>query len=119
MLILVPFSVPVTIIAEALREIFYSFEDSGRSRISYARFLRVALFWSVFGCSFETSDVGPYSSIFIFTALFVMVLTYSAGACLAAACLAGASSAVFFGRSFHMLGGLRLFIFLGSTPVLH
>ena len=119
MLLLVPFSVPVTVLTEALRAIFYSFEDSARSRISYARFSRVALFWSVFGCSFETSVVGPYSSIFIFTALFVMVLPCSAGACLAAAYLAGASSAVFFGRSFHMLGGLRLLIFPGSTPVLH
>ena len=119
MLILVRFSVPVTMIAEALREIFYSFEDSARSAISYARFSRVALFWSVFGCSFETSVVGPYSSIFIFTALFVMVLPCSAGACLAAAYLAGASSAVFFGRSFHMLGGLRLLIFPGSISVVH
>ena len=56
-MILVPFSVPVTMIAEALREIFYSFEDSARSRISYVCFSRVALFWSVFGCSFETSMV--------------------------------------------------------------
>ena len=71
LLILVPFAVPVTIIAEALREIFCSIEDSARSRISYARFLRVVLFWSVFGCSFETSDVGPYPSTFIFNALFV------------------------------------------------
>ena len=118
-MILVPFPVPVTMIAEALREIFCSTEDSVRSRISYARFSRVALFWSVFGGSFQASDVGPYSSIFIFTALFVMVLTWSAGACLAAAYLAGASSAVFLGRSFHMLGGLRLLIFPGSTPVLH
>ena len=45
MLILVPFSVPVTVITEALRAIFYSFEDSARSRISYARFSRVALIY--------------------------------------------------------------------------
>ena len=44
MLLLGPFSVPVTMIAEALREIFYSFEDSARSRISYARFSRELLF---------------------------------------------------------------------------
>ena len=43
-LILVPFAVPVTIIAEALREIFCSIEDSARSRISYARFSRELLF---------------------------------------------------------------------------
>ena len=71
MLLLVPFSVPVTVLTEALRAIFYSFEDSARSRISYARFLRVVLFWSAFGCPFETSDVGPYPSTFIFNALFV------------------------------------------------
>ena len=73
MLILVPFSVPVTMIAEALRDIFYSFEDSARSRISYARFSRVALFWSVFGCSFETSDVGAYSSELIIIVSYSVV----------------------------------------------
>ena len=71
MLLLGPFSVPVTMIAEALREIFCSIEDSARSRISYARFLRVVLFWSVFGCSFETSDVGAYTSELI------MIVSYS------------------------------------------
>ena len=58
-------------IAEALRGIFCSTEGLARSRISYARFLRVVLFWSAFGCPFETSDVGPYPSTFIFNALFV------------------------------------------------
>ena len=73
MLLLVPFSVPVTVLTEALRAIFYSFEDSARSRISYARFSRVALFWSVFGCSFETSDVGAYSSELIIIVSYSVV----------------------------------------------